>query len=1792
MRTLPAYEVLKRAHGGRRSIVHRARRTSDGHPLILKSLAMDAPSADDAARFRREFELLRSLEGAGTVLVHGMEAVADQPTIVMDDGGEALSTILGSRRIPLDEALALAVSTARALGALHRRGIVHKDIKPANIVVSGQDGAVRIIDFGIATRLTRERPSVRSPNVLEGTLRYMSPEQTGRTNRDIDARSDLYSLGVVLYELFTGAVPFASDDAAELVHQHIARAPQPPHEREPSLPRPLSALILRLLEKTVEDRYQSAEGLIADLEDLLAAARAGAEVAWSEPGARDISDRFQIPQKLYGREAEAAELVAAYERASRGRAELVLVGGYSGIGKTALVNELHRPVVARRGQFVGGKFEQLRREVPYASLVQAFTALTRHLLTETDEVLDAARAAITEAVGKSGRVLTDLIPELGAVIGPQPEVPALPPVEAQNRFNFTFLRFVKAIATDERPLAIFLDDLQWADLPSLKLIELLLGDPSVGRLLIVASYRDNEVTFAHPMRRMAEAAEKAGAKVSEIRLRPLTEEETAELVADALRGDHASTEPLAHLCFQRTAGNPFFLGQFLRSLHEDGLIAFDPEARAFRFDLPGIAARGHTENVVELMASQIQKLDGPARAALEIGACIGSQFDIATLARVSSRTPDQLVMDLDGPLVEGLVLPVDDGLLRSAEQLSLRFLHDRVQAAAYAQLDPDARRDIHHRVGRLWLDETPPAELRGRIFEIVNQLDLGHGDATPLDERLELARLNLLAAETARASSAAAPALHYARTGIALLPDDAFTRCYDLAIGLHAAAFHASFAAASFDELAARADLLLDKARTPLEKSRIYETRIYARTARGELMAAIEDGARALALLGIDLPVAVDFPRFQEGLGVTAGLLAGRGADALLGLPVTSSEEVLAAMRIFVAIASPAYLVNPLLSLHIYTEMFNLCLRHGLSEFAPFAFAVYGLIQSAVLTDLDTGYAYGKAALALSQRFSTPRVTARANVQVGLFIQHWKEPLRRSLPLFATAMTSGLEGGDLEYVGYAAIGTAMYAFFAGRPLDELVPENAGILDLLRRNGLSFAVDAVGVVQEVIQNLMREQGDPTVIEGPSFGESTHLAALLEAKNYSVLSLYHVLKAMLLYLFDDPAGAAAVAEKGEALISAQLGQFSGVELNFFQSLALLALAGKEEGEAREAKLAKVEKNQEAMKRWADHCPENSLHRHQLVEAERARVLGDVPLALSLYEQSVIGASRNGFLLDAALAEELTAKFYLTLGRERAGRLTLSEAAHGYAAWGGAAKVAQLQRRYPFMDRRGPASMMADATSIITSERQGTGTLLDLPTVLKAASVLSGEIVLDRLLDKVMEIAIVNAGAERGLLVLSTEGQLSIAAERHVGEGDKPALPARVEGSDLLSPAIVYYAARTGEALVLSDAAQEGLFTKDAYVAKRRPRSVLCAPLVNQGRLVALVYLENNLTAGAFTADRLELLRMLSAQAALSIQNAVLFASLNEHSRTLEQKVIERTRELSQRNDELGAALKQLRDAQKRLVTQEKLASLGALTAGIAHEIKNPLNFVSNFAELSADLAVELGETLGAERGRLGADLAEEVGEALEMLQNNLKKIREHGKRADGIINAMLMHSRSGEGRPQEETDLNALVAENVDLAYQAVRTKDPLFDLRIEKDYDRALPPVEVASGELGRVVINLVDNACYAMRERRKKAGPGYEPRLVVRTRNAGDRVELRLRDNGTGIAPAVLGQIFNPFFTTKPTGDGAGLGLSIGHDIVVGHGGEIRAESEEGEYTEMIVSLPVTSRRGTSDEAASDRRSE
>jgi PAS domain S-box-containing protein len=1476
------------------SLVYRAIREADNQPIILKLLKESYPTPQELVRYRTEYRITQELKDPGVVQVYDLQKYQNSLVMFVEDfGGESLKIWMQQRKFTLEEFLQIACATTEILGQIHRANIIHKDINPSNIVYNPQTKQLKIIDFGISTPLTRETPSLKNPNVLEGTLAYISPEQTGRMNRALDYRSDFYSLGVTFYELLTGKLPFETQDALELVHFHIARQPVPAHEIAPRIPLILSQIVSKLMAKNAENRYQTARGLKHDLECCLVQLQETDSIEKFDLATRDITDRFLITEKLYGRESEVYNLLVAFERVSIGNAEMMLVAGFSGSGKTTVVNEVHKPIARQRGYFIKGKYDQLGRNIPFSAFVQAFRELMGQLLSESDTQLQTWKTRILTALGDSGQVLIEVIPELERIIGPQSPALELSGSAAQNRFNLLMQKFVQVFTTASHPLVMFLDDLQWADSASLKLLQLLMQDK--GHLLVLGAYRDNEVSPTHPFILTVDEIVKSGAVVNTITLQPLSLGDLNQLVADTLMCDRTRTQPLTELVYQQTKGNPFFSTQFLKSLYEDGQIIFDWDVRHWQCDIAQVTF-DDASDVVEFMAVQLQKLPGETQDVLKLAACIGAQFDLDTLAIVNEELPEQTASALWRALQEELILPITEGykcFIPTDDQSpteciinpTYRFLHDRVQQAAYSLIPDSQKKATNLKVGKLLQQNYSEIEQEEQLFDIVGHLNQGIELILQPSEREALAQLNLKAGGKARNSNAYAAAIIYLQTGIQLLTANCWQTQYELTLNLYIAAAEAAYLNADFEGMEQMAAPVLQNAQTILDKTKIYEIKIAAQTAQSKTLEAIAVARDALWQLGVELPTEPNEALIGKALQSLASQLSDRKIEELIDLPVMSDPHTQAAMPILAMLFAPILQGIPGLVSLLSSTMVSLSLQFGNAPASTVGYAIHGLVLSAFLGEVKTGYSFGKLALSLLDRVNAREFKCITHNMFGAFIQHHQNAMTAGLPTLKEGFMAGMETGDFLNAGYNIATYSYINFFGGVELDTWEPELVGYSATLAQVKQYSAQTYLRIQQQMLQNLKEVVNQPDCLIGQAYDETAMISKHYQDREFSAIALVYVYKLMLAYSFGNYPAALNYITPAQEYVMALSGLFHVPVFHFYAALTHLALFSTEPETEQAEILGLVETHQTTLQQWAQNAPMNHLHKWSLVEAERQRVLGNKAEAIEMYDRAIAGAKENKFLHEEALGNELAAKFYWEWGKEKFAQIYIIEAYYCYIQWGATAKVKDLETRYrKLLAPIQPRNKNTKTTARVTTDSASN---LDITTVMKASQAISGEIMLDKLMSSLMKILIESAGARRGYLILSSQGQLFIEAKGTINSQQITLLQSiPVETCQKLSGAIVNYVARTQESVVLDDAAREGQFTNDPYIQKHQPKSILCVPLINQAQIISIVYLENNLTAGAFTPERVELLKVLSGQAAISIQNSKLYTEVRENETRLSQ------------------------------------------------------------------------------------------------------------------------------------------------------------------------------------------------------------------------------------------------------------------------------------------------------------------
>ncbi|MBD2387666.1 trifunctional serine/threonine-protein kinase/ATP-binding protein/sensor histidine kinase [Cylindrospermum sp. FACHB-282] len=1791
---LTGYDLTEIIHEGAHTIIYRGTAQLNAQPVILKILKADYPTLDDIARLKHEYKMTENLDIEGIVKFLRLETHQNRLVLVCEDfGGQSLKQLLSHQKLDMSTFLSIALQLAQALVSLHNNRLIHKDIKPANIIINQLSGQVKLTDFSISSRLYKETPPLVNPNQLEGTLAYMSPEQTGRMNRPVDYRSDFYSLGITFYEILTGQLPFQSNDPLELVHCHLAKQPLAIKELKPEVPPAICSIVMKLMHKNAEDRYQSAAGLVADLELCQNQLNKLNEITEFIPGRLDVLSQLLIPQKLYGRETQVHLLLSAFERVSQGSTELMLVSGYSGIGKSSIVNEVNKPITRSKGYFVSGKFDQFKRDIPYISLIQAFSSLMQQLLTESAAQIDVWKGQILSAVGLNGQVIIDVIPEVELIIGSQPEVPQLGGTETQNRFNRVFSEFTRVFAQKEHPLVIFLDDLQWADSATLKLTQLLITDPDSKYLLVIGAYRDNEVKAGHILKQTIEEIENTDIFINNIVLQPLTITNVIQLITETLHDNTERSYGLAELIFNKTGGNPFFLTQLLQVLYQDKLLKFDFITASWQWSIAEIQAIGITDkSIVELVSSRIQRLPEETQEVLKLAACIGDKFTLDVLSIVNEQSPGSTANQLYAALEAGLILPLSEAyriplvfsqeeavnLTFDTKRVGYKFLHDRVQQAAYSLIPQNQQQITHLKIGQLLLKQTPPEVLVENVLDIVNQLNIGVDLLANQAEKNELAKLNLLAGKKAKTSNAYEAAIKYLNLGLNLLVVNSWQSNYELMLNLHRETAEVEYLHGNFERSRKIANITLQQANNILDKVKVYEIEIQSYTAQNRLQEALDIGVKVLTVLGVRLPKKPKKLDVLTAVIKTKLTLTGKRIEDLAALPQMTDPYKLAAMQILMLITPAASQSGSLQFPLAIMAMVRLSVKYNNSTFAAFGYSFYGAMLCDKLGDIEAGYRFGWLGLAVLDKMKDKSLRCKVLFVFNSMIRHFKDPLKETIISLQEGIQMGLETGDIEFASYCTTALSFHLLSSGENREIVEHKLLDSVDLMRQLKLEPTALAIRCLRQCSLNFLGRSLDKTILVGDAFNE-TEMISVFEG-NYSWLSALYICKTILYYLFQDYKKAIQSAKLTTEKYQDNNPAFLMYLVNnFYYSLALLAEFKNTSSSEQKQYLKQVALNQKNMKKWAYHAPCNYRHKYELIEAEKARVLGQDVQAMLLYDRAISGAAENGYIQEVALANELAAEFYLALGKEKIAKTYMTEAYYSYNSWGAIAKVHDLEERYPELIIRSDKVTESDVNISSTISRNtrttktgsttSSGQILDMATVMKLSQAISSEIVLDKLLGKLLAIILENAAAQKGCLILEKDKKLFIEVIHSDQNSSFVVLQSTpVETSQDIPITLVNYVARTQQTLVIGDASSDLLFREDPYIKEHQPKSVVCAPIFYQGKFTGIFYLENNLATEAFTKNRLEILKLLTSQAAIAIENARLYSREQERSQQLQQ------------------SLQQLQQTQAQLVQTEKISSLGQLVAGVAHEVNNPVSFISGNLSHVTQYVEDLINLLDLYQKNLPsppAEIADEIEAIdLEFLLQDLPKMISSMKvgteRIRGIMQSLRTFSRT-DSVDKKAVDIHEGIETTLMILQHRLKASPTRPAIQVVKEYSN-LSLVGCYPGQMNQVFMNLLANAIDALEESnngRPFADIEKNPNMItIHTETLGDQVMISITDNGSGMPEEVRQRLFDAFFTTKPEGKGTGLGLSISYQIVTEkHGGKLQCISSPGKGAEFVIQIPL-----------------
>ena len=1565
MFVLPGYVVEQVLHRGRETTIFRATRESDGLPVAVKLCARAIPTPSDRARLRYEYELLQELTHTGIVRAIGLETTSAGPALILELlKGTPLDEYLLSAKLTLQEGIALAIKITTALAAIHSHKIVHKDIKPHHVFFDTDSGEVCLFDFGIATRLGHIAMQAGGPIGLEGTLAYLSPEQTGRVNQSPDRRSDLYSLGVLLYELFTGVLPFTSIDPMELLYSHVARRPLAPHLRSPQIPEALSAIIMKLLAKAPEERYQSALGLRADL---TACAR---YLARNEPipanmplGTRDFPYEFMLSHKLYGREKERAELLRILESVRAGQSCLTLISGYSGVGKSVLVAELRKALMEQGGLFAGGKFDPLNRNTPYSSVAHALRELLQQILAQDSSSISRWRTRLSSALGESASSLAMMIPELSSLIGPLPGAVALGPAESQNRFDIAVDALIRAFCQNGQPLVLVLDDLQWADPASLRLLQVLFSQGAPHGLLVVGAYRDNEVDDSHPLHLTLAGLRREGVQITQINLTPLHFEDLQLLLIDSLKLPAETVQPLARCVFDKTQGNPFFSGQFLTALYRDGQLYFSTDHERWEWNLPEIERRSITDNVIDFLSERLKRLPTQTQQIARLAACIGHEFDLHTLAVIAEQPAESLFQSLQNALRDGIIMPLhaehrytallEEGAAGQA-QATYRFIHDRIYEAAYALIPERDRAAVRLRIGRLLrasLDgEKRSGDDGAQLFSITNHFNAAQSILTDPEELHSVAVLNLRAGTRAREGAAFPTAAEYFRIGLSICERSTEKPDQRLQIGLllglaecESLCGHFESAEHCFDRVDILSPTLLDRARATCLRLKLYQV-------AGRFREGVQRAEQMLQALDITLPSNPDSANAAIAAEVAdiPRNMGDRSIEELLDAPLVADPKIQVAIELLVNAAPCAYIGQPEAFPFIALKMLNLSLQHGNTPASCFAYSVYGFMLVAVFGDAQAGARFSEMSIQLNEKLHDISLRGTLLHLHGDHINFWVRHIRTDLPILERAFIACQQAGDYVYANYLAFETIWQLFEIGVPLEDILAESERFARFSKKTRNEAVYQTIRLQQQFFRSLSGKTDRPLVLSEAGYDPRVSKKIIEDASFGCGIAFGHIIDLLLAFFRDDMPAARAACSAAVPYLGAVMAMPIEATFHFFRALTFLRSLQEEGSDASAEEIkswrATAESDLERLARWAKESPETFEAKFRIVKAEIIRASGNTLAALTEYDAAIGAAETSGFPHYAALACDLASRCLLSVRRPRPASMYLALAQRHMQNWGSSVLASRLEvllapiRPYLSLISQDISPEAPQRPANDSTSREVTERLLDVATVLKAAQAIASEIEMDRLLEQVMGIVLTNSGAQRGVLVLQK------IEEESAGQSGSPPATKRVivaiaaiepdvvrvglsipleQSEHELAVSIVGLVAHTRDTLILSNPQQDARFAADPYLRERQPRSMLCMPLLHQNKLTGVLYLENGIVRDVFTQERIELLRLLCAQVAIALENARLYerlrttsAAVHEANGKLEAEVASRTAELHAANQSLLRRGNELDDINRRL------------------------------------------------------------------------------------------------------------------------------------------------------------------------------------------------------------------------------------------------------------------------------------
>lgn len=1736
MQTLPNISIGEQICENERYWIFRGDSLQDKKTVRVKILKGDPPSPTQLAAFEYEYRITRLFRSRYILQAASLQPFGNSLAMVMEDfPGLPLSELIKAQDFTREESLQIAIQLTDALYDIHRKKVVYRDLNPTNIVYNRSRRQLKIAHFTFAVRLSHT-PYATSSSLatLAVNLSYVSPELTGRLKKPVDHRTDFYSLGIILYELLTGGPPFSSTDPDELIKQHLTQEALSPDIIIPEIFPVLSRIILKMIEKSAENRYFTCAGLRQDLLRCLQESQTFGEPTDFHLGLHDVSDVFSIPATLYGRTRELSTLMSLCDSAAKGATRGVVIGGPPGIGKTALVMELKQKVFEQRGLFITGRFERPWKGPPYQPLVQAVQELAGQILREGDTTVRLWKNKILSAVYPNGRIIVDLIPEMEKIIGGQPSVPELAPLETENRFLMVFSSFLQACAALGTPLVLFLDDLQWADPQTLRLLDHFLINCLHGGLLFVGAYDHDR--DSPPLPSAIESFLASGQNLIRIFLPPLGSEDVAALLSDTLSKVPESLDGLVLVCLNKTGGNPFVLREFLHSAHTRKHIFFNSETRRWQWNIQSLEKSLYSGKPQDVWDTKIERLAKDKQSLLCRAAVLGDSFSLEALAIVCEQSTLTLLGLVDFLIDEGFFTPITAPLLLSFSRkeqafpchlpsCTFRFTRSEIRQAALARTPEDHRITCELSMGRLLKSHLPHPDQPFQDYVWLDYLNAGIDLIDSPEERLRLAQTNLQAGRKALDAAAYDRAFFLFKCGLRLLPEKSWTSDYSLTFALYLAAAQA----AALGSRPTAADDLFEKlgqrSVSPGDTAKVYTVRFQVIKARKGPEAAIEAAVGFWERLGFKFPSSPGKSHVLLAFSWTKFTLKRKQTDDLLHLPEITDPEQLAIFDFLCELATASLMISPELFCIIGLKMLRLSQRYGMTaRSAIIGYAIYGLLQfGLVRNNLRNTLDFLHLMEKLQERENRKAHTPYGSYLTNRMIMPWKQHIRDTLVPFRETSRGCRELGDTETAALALCAHSIGLFLTGANLGTIREELKQNETEILRLGQPGPLFRHRILQQAVDNLLGANEHPVWLVGRHYNEKRRPLSV-DKDERTTIFLFHLIKMMLAYIFGDMEEAGKNREIAGTYLMDIIILPAVPFFLFYSCLIDLACLKRTSGNERIIIPKQVVASQQRMKTWADHAPMNYLNKFLLVEAESAHILGRHEQALAYFDQAIASSRTNGYLMEEALAYEMASDYHLQCGRVHIARPYLQQAHSCYQSWGAAAKTRQLGRKTlllrtgtgrdhnPSLERiasLSPAPVIAETEPVFNAR-----------AFINASQLLMGEIIFDQLLDKMMAILIDNSGAHQGALLFKEKNQWCIRA-RGTKDGQEVFAGGAFTSPQVIPKDIIEFVEVSRRSLNLKNPSHDGFFTEDIYVLQHRPQSILCLPILNQEEISYIIYLENNLEVGVFSCECQELIELIGSQASISLRNSSLYTKF---SNTV---------------DQLHAEIKKHRETQLQLLHSEKLSALGRLSASIAHEFGNPLIGVRYLIE---DLR---------KRPALSKEDRDLLGIGLEECD-----------RMKHLIDDLQQLNRPSSGKRKRFNVHHAI--DNV-LLFQKKYLKSK--KISIVKAYNHHHPDIMAVEDQIMQVLVNLTINAVDAM--------PAEGGVLTVTTGGDAEGVTISIQDTGIGILPEYKEHIFEPFFSTKAEAEGTGLGLSVSYGIVAGHGGRIDVLSKPGQGSTFTVTLPV-----------------